>query len=141
MKVLFKRFHKDAVIPYRTHEIDGGWDVVVTEIEETNPWEVVCKLGFGVAVPEGYKLTIVPRSSLTKSYWMLQNTPALIDASYRGEIILKFKVIIGYQDFPYKPGDRIAQCYLEEVLPMEFIEVDELGETDRGKGGFGSTNK
>ena len=143
MIIKFKRLHKNAVIPKQASEGAGGWDVVATHITII-PSCAICELGFAVEIPKGYKLTIVPRSSLTKSYWTILNSPCLIDSDYRGQIMVIFRAIPNdsiYTDFPYKVGDRIAQCYLEEVIPMEFEEVDELSNTDRGSGGFGSTNK
>lgn len=151
MKIKFKKFHPDATVPVKGSQLAGGWDVTYTRSEEKDDGTVTCYLGFGVAIPKGYKLTIVPRSNLTKHKWVLNNSPVLIDADYRGEIQLRFKPLLtyvelsstastlGYDPFPYEVGDRIAQCYLEEVIPIEFEEVDELDETERGEGGFGST--
>jgi dUTP pyrophosphatase len=158
MKVKFKRLHKDAVIPKQSSEGAGGWDVVATEIIQESEDFVICKLGFALELPKGYKLTLVPRSSLTKTKWIIQNSPGLGDEDYRGEYQFRFrcipteiksyvtgihevKSILVYENFPYKIGDRIAQCYLEEVIPMEFEEVDELEDTIRNSGGFGSTGK
>lgn len=143
MKVKFKRLHKDAVIPKQSSEGAGGWDVVATHIN-LGVSCAICELGFAVEIPKGYKLTIVPRSSLTKTYWTILNSPCLIDSDYRGQIMIVFRAIPdnnNYIPFPYKAGDRIAQCYLEEVIPMEFEEVDELEDTIRNSGGFGSTGK
>lgn len=171
MKVQFKKLHENAKVPVRGSQLAGGWDVTCTRIEEKDD-TVICYLGFAVAIPEGYKLTIVPRSNLTKHKWILNNSPVLVDSDYRGEIQLRFKPIpTGFEflhlaeencfepfykshltinhlessvcfdndPFPYEVGDRIAQCYLEEVIPIEFEEVNELDETLRGEGGFGST--
>jgi len=149
MKVKFKKLHKDAKVPKRADELCGGWDVTVTEIIQESSDFVICKLGFSLEIPKGYKITVVPRSSFTKYKWLLQNSPCLIDASYRGEIQLRFRAIpndlhvdtLFYPLFPYKLGDRVGQIYLEEVIPIEFEEVEKLSETDRGDGGFGSTDK
>jgi len=166
MKVKFKKLHKDAKIPQRADELCGGWDVTVTEIKQFSEDFVICKLGFALEIPAGYKLTLVPRSSFTRYKWILQNSPCLIDASYRGEIQLRFRALpnktkiesrdlnsflvdsrsedcldLNYVNFPYEIGDRVAQVYLEKVIPIEFEEVEELSETDRGDGGFGSTDK
>ena len=164
MEVKIKRLHKDAVIPKQATELAGGWDVVATEIiQEANDF-VICKLGFSLQPPPNYKITLVPRSSLTKTKWILQNSPGLGDADFVGEYQYRFRalpVYFGYKwskdeyghsyhdgtdqllypEFPFKSGDRIGQIYLEEVIPIEFIEADELSSTERGSGGYGSTNK
>lgn len=155
MEVKIKRLHKDAVIPKQATELAGGWDVVATEIiQEVNDF-VICKLGFSLQPPHNYKITLVPRSSLTKTKWILQNSPGLGDADYVGEYQFRFRALpedlvstscgnfwyIKYPEFPFKPGNRVGQIYLEEVIPIEFIEVDELSSTERGSGGYGSTNK
>ena len=161
MEVKIKRLHKDAVIPKQATELAGGWDVVATEIiQEANDF-VICKLGFSLQPPPNYKITLVPRSSLTKTKWILQNSPGLGDADFVGEYqyrlralpcslneivfsssnsrdIDKTEGILTYPEFPFKPGDRIGQIYLEEVIPIEFIEVDELSNSNR-LGGYGST--
>lgn len=151
MVVKIKKLHPNAVVPQRASELAGGWDVVCTEIEQVSEDFVICKLGFALELPKGYKLTLVPRSSLTKTKWIVQNSPGLGDEDYRGEYQFRFRAIpdhimyfsreLVYPEFPYKVGDRIGQVYLEEVIPIEFEIVEELSETDRGDGGFGSTNK
>ena len=151
LKVKFKRLHQKAKIPERADELCGGWDVTCTEIiQESNDF-VICKLGFALEIPTGYKVTLVPRSSFTKYRWILQNSPGLGDASYVGEYQYRFRAIptevykfglvykLEYPSFHYKVGDRIGQIYLEEVIPIEWEEVEELSETVRGTGGFGST--
>jgi dUTP pyrophosphatase len=146
MIIKIKKLHPNAVIPKQASEFAGGWDVVATEIiQEANDF-VICKLGFAIKVPINHKLTIVPRSSLTKTMWVLQNSPALIDADFTGQIELRFRAMpfsddFAYSKFPYKINDRVAQCYLEEVIPIEFEVVEELSTTIRGDGGFGSTDK
>lgn len=158
MKVEFKKLHENAVIPERATELAGGWDVTAVEIEKVTNDFVICHLGFALSIPKGYKLTLVPRSSLTKTHWVLQNSPGLGDCDYRGEYQLRFRAIpigykknqfinisnitnLEYEPFPFEVGDRVGQVYLEEVIPIEFDVVDELSETKRGGGGFGSTSK
>ena len=95
--------------------------------------------GFSIAIPIGYEIQIRPRSGLAakKSITVL-NTPGTIDADYRGEI----KVILinlGKEKFIIKNGDRIAQMVICPVVQADLEEVDELSDTERGSGGFGST--
>lgn len=153
VKVKFKRLHKLATIPKRADELCGGWDVTCTEIIQESEDKVICKLGFALQIPVGYKVTLVPRSSFTNYRWILQNSPGLGDASYTGEYQYRFRAlpidvkyieysdtyVLDYDTFPYNVGDRIGQIYLEEVIPIEFEEVEELSQTERGEGGFGHT--
>jgi dUTP pyrophosphatase len=152
MKIKFKKFNINAQFPKQATEFAGGWDVTATEIEQVENDFVICKLGFALELPEGYKLTLVPRSSLTKTHWILQNTPGLGDQDFKGEYQYRFRALpikvlgyikgngnLEYPEFPYKAGDRIGQVYLEEVIPIEFEEVEELSVTERNTGGYGST--
>jgi dUTP pyrophosphatase len=159
IKIKFKKFHKNAQFPKKITEFAGGWDVVVTELIKEFDDFIICKLGFGLQPPPNYKVTLVPRSSLTKTKWLLQNYPGLGDPDYLGEYQLRFRAIpfdikkeggdygssvywkLEYPNFPYKEGDRIGQIYLEEIIPIEFEEVEELSTTERGEGGYGSTGK
>ena len=151
MIVKIKKLHPNAVIPKQATELAGGWDVVATEIIQESPDFVICKLGFSLQPPPNYKITLVPRSSFTKTKWILQNSPGIGDADYLGEYQYRLRAlpiknnILGtafeYPEVPFKVGDRIGQIYLEEVIPIEFEEVEELSQTERGTGGFGSTNK
>lgn len=153
MRVKFKRLHPESKIPKKATEFAGGWDVTVTEIEQKEKDLVICKLGFALEIQTGYKLTLVPRSSLTKTKWILQNSPGLGDSDFRNEYQYRFRALpnelgfnmedgyfIKYPEFPFKVGDRIGQIYIEEVIPIEFIEVDELSDSNR-LGGYGSTGR
>lgn len=155
VEVKFKRFNVNASIPTKATELAGGFDVKVTRIEKIGDDLVICYLGFGLQPPNNYKITLVPRSSLTNTKWILQNTPGLGDADYINEYQLRFRALpesiskswyegqsqkLTYPSFPYEVGDRVGQIYLEEVIPTKFVEVDELVETNR-TGGYGSTGK
>ena len=97
--------------------------------------------GLAVAVPEGYEMQLRPRSGLALKHGItLPNTPATIDSDYRGELQV-ILMNLGNQDFVVKRGDRIAQMLIQKVEPVEFVEVEELPESGRGQGGFGSTGK
>jgi len=156
MQVKIKKLHPNATIPKQATELAGGWDITVTEIEKKEVDLVICKLGFALQLPKNYKLTLVPRSSLTKTKWFIQNSPGLGDADYLQEYQLRFRAlpvsysqsVIGamegvknvliYPRFPYKIGDRIGQIYLEEVIPIDFVEVDEF-DFENERGGYGHT--
>jgi dUTP pyrophosphatase len=150
MLVKIKKLHPNAVIPKQATELAGGWDVTVTEIEKKDDDFIICKLGFALQLPKGYKLTLVPRSSLTNTKWFIQNSPGLGDADFLQEYQLRFRALpimfgfntgqpyVDYPEFPYKVGDRVGQVYLEEVIPMEFEIVEEFDVTN-DRGGYGST--
>ena len=94
--------------------------------------------GLAIALPEGYEAEIRPRSSISKYSLVLVNSPGTIDSDYRGELLVRFKQIDD-REIIYDVGDRIAQLVIKEVPKVTFEEVDELDETKRGSGGFGST--
>jgi len=100
---------------------------------------VLIPTGMYVAIPEGYEIQVRPRSGLAlKKGITVLNTPGTIDADFRNEIgVILFNT--SNKDFEVKFGDRIAQIVLNKVEQINWVEVDELDETDR-KGGFGSTN-
>jgi dUTP pyrophosphatase len=97
--------------------------------------------GLSVAIPEGYEIQVRPRSGLAAKHGLTcLNTPGTIDSDYRGEI----KVILinlGQETFVIKRGERIAQLVLAPVTRLAWSEVEELGTTERGAGGFGSTGR
>lgn len=104
----------------------------------------VISTGIFVEIPEGYEIQVRPRSGFAKKGVIVTNSPGTIDADYRGEI----KVLLHLLDnikgnffFDVKEGERIAQLVLKEVPVIEWEEVEELTETERGSGGFGSTGK
>jgi dUTP pyrophosphatase len=99
----------------------------------------IVHLGFATEIPRGYKAVIIPRSSFTKTDWVMQNSPAQIDSDYRGEWIIKFKELVPNAEFPINERDRVAQIYFERIIPVQFIITDNLKETERNDGGFGST--
>ena len=97
--------------------------------------------GFAIELPEGYEAQVRPRSGLALRHGItLPNAPGTIDADYRGEV----KVILmnlGDRDFTVSRGERIAQLVVAPVSPVSWSEVDTLGETGRGEGGFGHTGR
>lgn len=97
--------------------------------------------GFAMALPEGYEAQVRSRSGLASKYGVVVlNSPGTIDADYRGEV----KIILcnfGETTFEIRRGDRIAQLVVAPVSAASFVERDELDDTDRGTGGFGSTGR
>ncbi len=118
----------------------AGMDVVSAEELDLLPSQRrAVATGFAIAVPDGYEVQVRPRSGLALNYGIsVPNTPGTIDSDYRGEL----KVILinhGSDVFPIRRGDRVAQLVIAPVQRAGFIEVDDLDETTRGTGGFGST--
>lgn len=141
LKIKLQKVTEDARMPIKGSEHAAAYDVYAHSITVENG-KVKVGLGFKTEIPKGYKGIIVPRSNLTKFNWVLNNSYGVIDSDYRGEWMAIFTPIINagsVPEFPYGVGDRVAQIYFEEVLPVSFDVVPELEQTERGEGGFGST--
>ena len=144
VKVLVKRLDSKVKIPQYKTSGSSGMDLmafVKNSIKiEPNTLELV-PTGLSVAIPEDLEIQIRPRSGLAaKSNIGVLNTPGTIDSDYRGEL----KIILfnhGNKDFIVNNNDRVAQMVLTPVIKMELEEVDQLPESIRGSGGFGSTGK
>ena len=118
----------------------AGMDVVAAEDLDLAPGQRhAVATGFRVAIPDGYEIQVRPRSGLAFKHGIsVPNTPGTIDSDYRGEL----KILLinhGPDPFPIRRGDRIAQLVPAAVTLAAFDEVDDLDETNRGAGGFGST--
>ena len=144
VKVLFKRLNPKAQIPKYKTDGSSGLDLMALiedPIKIKSQESTLIPTGISVAIPQDTEIQIRPRSGLAaKSNISVLNTPGTIDSDYRGEI----KIILfnhGKEDFVVNNNDRIAQMVLMPILKIEFEEVDELPETIRGSGGFGSTGK
>ena len=138
-EVKIKRLHKDAVIPTYAKDGDAGMDLVATEVISNTTFDVTYGTGIAMEIPKGYVGLIFPRSSVRKYDLSLSNCVGVIDSGYRGEIQATFKKTQGLDSMSYKKGDRIAQIIILPFPKITFVEVDELTQTDRGEGGFGST--
>lgn len=140
MKVKIKKLHDSAVVPTKAHEQDAGFDLVAISKDDVD--EGVCGFieydtGIGLEIPEGYVGLIYPRSSISKTGHILANSVGVIDSNYRGSIKVRFKTIPDCKE--YEIGDRVAQLIIMPYPSIEFEEVEELSNTDRGNSGFGST--
>ena len=144
VKVLVKKLNSKVKLPSYKTEGSSGMDLIAfvdkpIEIKPNN--SALIPTGLSIAIPEDCEVQIRPRSGLAaKSNISVLNTPGTIDSDYRGEL----KVILfnhGENEFVVNCDDRIAQMILTPVLKIEFEEVNELPETIRGSGGFGSTGK
>jgi dUTP pyrophosphatase len=142
MKLKIKKLNPEAIIPsYQTKEA-AGFDLHSIEDVILNPNErKLIATGLAFEIEYGYEVQIRPRSGLAFKHGItVLNSPGTIDSDYRGEI----KVLLinhSNEKFEIKKGDRIAQAVVAPVIQAEIVEVEELSETKRGKGGFGSTGK
>jgi len=147
MLVKVKKLHDDAVLPKSAQITDAGADLVaiddgrVQEDGHGNVLFVEYKTGIAIEPPPGYHTEIFPRSSVSKKNLVLANSIGLVDEDYRGEILVRFKVISSNRHFfeKYNKGERIAQLVLRKTEKAEYEWADELSDTQRGAGGFGST--
>ena len=144
VKVLIKKLDPAVKLPEYKTKGASGMDIVAFIKKPINikpKTSFLVPTGISVAFSEDYEIQIRPRSGLAaKNNISVLNTPGTIDSDYRGEI----KVILfnhGKSDFLINNKDRIAQMILTPVIKMEFEETDDLPETVRGEGGFGSTGK
>lgn len=142
MMIAIKKLHPDAHIPaYQSHEA-AGFDLHSVEDHEISPGQrTLIKTGLSMALEPGYELQIRPRSGLAFKHGItVLNTPGTVDSDYRGEVMV---LLINHGDeaFMIKKGERIAQGVVQAVIQAAFEEVDDLSETARGAGGFGSTGK
>ena len=138
--VKIKKLHPDAHIPEYAHFGDSGADLFATEEAMLQPMErKAVGTGLSAEVPQGFELQVRPKSGLAlKSGLTVLNTPGTIDFGYRGEIKV---ILINLSMEPYtiEKGQKIAQLVVAPVAYANFREVDDLSDTSRGGGGFGST--
>ncbi|AYK08885.1 dUTP diphosphatase [Brevibacillus laterosporus] len=168
MQVKIKKLHPDAVIPTYATPGSAGFDLVAVEETIIEPGETAkIPLGLAFEIPKGYEMQIRPRSGVSLHTKLRQsNSIGTIDSDYRGEVCMMFDntnenydsatclcfsiagdeihVPNGYGFLPegsyiIRKGDRVAQGIITPVIQASFVEVDELSDTKRGTGGFGST--
>jgi len=141
-KILIKRLSKEVSLPKYETSGSSGMDLAANIDANINidPGKTaIIPTGLALSIPKGFEVQIRPRSGLAaKQKISVLNTPGTIDADYRGEI----KVILinlGHEPFKVEKGLRIAQMVVCPIVQAQLKEVDDLSETERGKGGFGST--
>ena len=163
MQVKIKKLTENAVIPKYTLEGDAGLDLTATSKEHDKDGNTVYGTGLAFSIPEGFVGLLFPRSSNAKKDLLLSNSVGVLDSNYRGEVSFKYKKSVRVPYFgtlvnllndiglcnthtvkncvgeDYKVGDRIGQLIILPYPKIEFIETEDLGETNRGEGGYGST--
>lgn len=140
MEVRIKKLTENAKMPTKAHATDAGYDLYAASTSVDKNYNVVYGTGIAVEIPAGYVGLVFPRSSIASKDIMLSNSVGVIDSGYRGEVMAKFKRVTGEFD-SYQVGDRIAQLIIIPYPEVVFVEADELTDSDRGIGGYGSTGK
>lgn len=139
IKVSIKKIKDNAIIPHYAHKGDAGLDLYSAEDYLLKPGErVLVSTGIKIAVPKGYEAQIRPKSGLALNYGLtVLNTPGTIDSGYRGEVGV-IVINLGKEDVKIEKGKKVAQMVFNKVEEAKFSE-EELDDTKRGIGGFGST--
>ena len=157
MEVKIKKLHKDAVIPKYAKAGDAGMDLTAVSMNIDEYGNICYGTGLAFEIPEGHVGLVFPRSSNCKKGVILTNCVGVIDSGYRGEVSFKFRPLMDrakdiYTDSTYeyeirtlrdtyKVGERIGQIIILPYPQIEFVEVDELSQTERGTGGYGSSGR
>ena len=139
MKIRFKKLSPSAVVPTKAHASDAGFDMTCTRYEVTNGEQFTYHTDIAVEIPDGYVGLLFPRSSIYKQDLFLTNSVGVVDSGYRGEVMFKFKPICSDVKQHYQVGDRIGQLIIIPYPNVEFVEADELSDSERGTGGYGSS--
>ena len=141
VKVKIKKLHPNAKIP--TYATDGSCGMDVYSIDCEYKSDIDCFVyhtGLAFEIPDGYGLFPIPQSRNRRTDFYMPNTPGLVDVDYRGEVVLSYKSRDKYlKNQPFKVGEKCGQLVLLPCPKIEFEEVEELSETERGEKGHGST--
>nr|DAX02270.1 MAG TPA: dUTPase [Caudoviricetes sp.] len=141
MKIKIKKLNPNAKMPTQGTAGAAGFDLYAAEEFDVTIFEeqtVRIQTGLAFEIPEGYVGVVYSRSSTALKGLII--TPLLVDADYRGPVYVTVKNASG-RPYVLRNGDRIAQMRIEELVPTEFEWADELSETERGAGGYGSTGR
>jgi dUTP pyrophosphatase len=137
LNIKIKKVRQEAIIPTKAHTTDAGYDLYASSCHYENG--LVCYgTGIAVEIPQGYVGLVFPRSSIANTHLALSNSVGVIDSGYRGEIKAKFRKG-GTRG--YNVGDRIAQLIIIPYPEVVFEEAEELSDSDRGTGGYGSSGR
>ena len=146
MKIKIKKLHPDAVIPKYAKLGDAGMDLYAVDVKihvdslTDENTKIIVDSGLAFEIPEGFVGLVFPRSSIQSTGVRLTNCVGVIDSGYRGPV----KAVFDIKDSSliyYNKGDRFAQIMIIPYPQIEFEEAEELSETERSEGGFGSTGK
>lgn len=132
--------HPDAVIPKYAKDGDAGLDLTAVSARLDDDGNIVYGTGLAFEIPKGYVGLIFPRSSISRTNLILSNSVGVLDSGYRGEVTFKFKQVPRHGD-AYLRGERIGQIVIIPYPQIEFVVAEELSETERGTGGYGSSGR
>lgn len=139
MKINIKKTHPDAVIPKYAKDGDAGMDLVAVSKIDT-PLYVEFDTGLSFEIPDGHAGFVFPRSSISKYHLDLSNSVGIIDSGYRGSVTARFKkTSTTANETLYNVGDRVVQLVILPYPKVEFVEVEELSNSERGTGSYGSS--
>jgi dUTP pyrophosphatase len=143
VKIPVRRLDPGLMLPEYAHQGDAGADLRASEHVELPPLgRALVRTGLAVAIPDGYAAFVHPRSGLASRHGVtVANAPGTIDAGYRGEVRVVLVNLDPHTPYVVNRGDRIAQLVVQAVAAAQFLPVDELPETGRSDGGFGSTGR
>jgi dUTP pyrophosphatase len=142
MEVKIKKLYNYSKLPTQAYEDAAAWDLYATSIkvvDEVGYGFIEYGLGLAFEIPSGYVAKIYPRSSVSNTGMILANCVGLIDPDYRGEVTARFKWVKGTK--LYSVGDKVAQMRIEATIPVIWVDTDDLSDTIRGSGGYGSSDK
>lgn len=143
MQLNIKKLSDKAVLPVKAHASDAGLDLtatsITTTVNECGQLLLTYHTDIAVEIPEGYVGLIFPRSSIYKKSLIQSNCVGVIDSGYRGELMVVFRNTTDVIPAVYKEGERFAQLVIVPNPQIEVVEAEELSESDRNEGGFGST--
>ena len=137
IKIKVKKLKENAVVPKYACEGDAGMDVVAVSKRVTDKF-VEYGTGLAFDVPDGYVMLVFSRGSVSKKDLVLANSVGVLDSGYRGELMIRFQSV--GKDY-YEVGEKVAQVMVLPYPKIEFDEIEELSETVRGDGRFGSTGR
>ena len=143
IELRIKLLDDGLAMPRYQHDGDAGLDLPSRVDLVLEPGErAIVPTGLAVAIPQGYAGFVLPRSGLASRHGIaLVNSPGLVDSGYRGEMAIVMINTGKHEAFHIKRGDRIAQLVIQRVEDVSILKVDDLDETSRGAGGFGSTGQ
>lgn len=145
MELKIKRLNDKAIMPIRAHKNDAGLDLTAVDItlepNDAGQTVVVYHSGLAIEIPEGYVGYLFPRSSIAKKSMFMTNCVGVIDAGYRGEVTAKMHITTNGAPALYQIGERFVQLIVMPIPEVTVTEVTELSKTERGEGGYGSSDE
>ena len=140
MEIKFKRLWEGVNKPYKANPGDAGYDLYAASVEMRSDGRQVCyHTGIAVEIPEGYVGLLYMRSSSVHKACRMANATGVVDSGYRGEITAVFDIID--RGNIYEEGDRCCQLVIVPVPAVEYVEVEELSDSERGAKGYGSSGR